>query len=157
MSIYGKLLQTANNGGYYKIDLRNKTLKIGGKTYVEKGNILVDESLIENCDFEKWEIIKGDVEHYSWKNMIAHLFEIYKFSVPSKKKDRSYFKALPVEELTDYDLAYGIDRHYAQACLEGYILLAGISNWIIWDEPSEHWFWQDKDDCTLIVLKEWIM
>ena len=84
------------------------------------------------------------------------LYNDYKHSVPGKNSNRkSYFKALPVEELTDAELACNGDRDFHQASLEGYILLASLAGWIEWF-IDDYWFWQDDNDKELVVLREWI-
>lgn len=157
MSIYATLLQKAKDGGYYKINLKTKTLQIGSKEYVKEGVVLIEDDLICNEDFEQFDIMIGDIKNMSWKNVVWHLYNIFKYSVPrTNYKDRSYFKALPCEELSLGDMACGVDRSLAQAMLEGYILLGSIAGWIVWNENESHWFWQNEDDMNLIVLKEWI-
>lgn len=148
MSIYKTLLESAERGGRFKIDLSKKDLWIGRKQYVKKGEVIDEDELINKDDLEidvsdSWEVIK-------------YLYQKYKHSIPNSRwKDKSYFKALTVEELTDAEMAFNDDRNYAQAMLEGYILLAGLSGWIKWPN-DEHWFWQSDEDEDLIVMKQWI-
>jgi hypothetical protein len=152
MSIYSDLLKTAQVGGGYKIDLTKKNLWIGRKQIIKEGVVLIDKDLICNEDFEEFDIFTGDVASHSWKNMMWHLYNIFKYSVPnSGYKDTSKFIAVPVEELQDGDLAYGMDRYVAQAMLEGYLLLGRLANWFQWQDDGR-WFWQHE---TLVVLKEW--
>lgn len=157
MSIYTELLDAVDNGKKFKVDLVNKSLWIDRKQIIEKGEIVHDEykskDLINECDlflhFAGSPLNEGT---WSW---IEFLYNEYKYSAPSKNSNKkSYFKALPVEELSDSDLAYGSDRDYSQAMLEGYILLGSIVGWIQWKNDN-YWFWQG-DDKELIVLKEWI-
>ena len=157
MSIYRTLLEKAKEGGYWNINLKTKTLKIGRKEYVKDGDVLVDEELICNEDFEQFNILVGDVQNMPWKDVVWHLYNIYYYSVPSKNhKDNSYFKAIDESELTDGERAFGTDRKMAQAMLEGYILLGSLADWIKWEEPDNHWFWQYDNGSELVVLKEWI-
>ena len=158
MSVYRTLLEKAKEGGYWNISLQTKTLKIGLKEYVKGGDVFVDDKLIENEDFEKFNILVGDVEHMSWKDVVWHLYNIYYYSVPSKNyKDNGYFKAIDESKLTDGERAFGTDRKLAQAMLEGYILLGGLADWIKWEEPDNHWFWQYENGSELVVLKNWIV
>ena len=88
-------------------------------------------------------------------NWIESLYYEYKHSVPSENGNKkSYFKALPVDELTDSELAYNKARDFTQAILEGYILLGSLVGWIEW-EYGDCWFYQgiDKD---LVILKSYI-
>ena len=158
MSIYAKLLQRAKDGGSYSINLKSKNLKIGRKDYVKEGVVLVEDDLICNSDFEEFDIMVGDIQNHSWKNMVWHLHGMFKYSVPNKNyKDNSYFKAVDSSELSLEEMAFGFDRHLAQAMLEGYVLLGSLAGWIVWNEQEGYWFWQDKEnDLSLIILKEWI-
>lgn len=157
MSIYAKLLQAAKEGKYYKINLKTKSLKIQRKQYIGGGDVLVDDDLICNEDFEKFDILVGDIQNMSWKNVVWHLYNIFKYSVPDKNyRDNSYFEALDESELTDGERAFGVPRHLAQAMLESYILLGSLAGWIKWDEPDDHWFYQCEDDKELIVMREWV-
>jgi hypothetical protein len=87
--------------------------------------------------------------------LIEILYKDFKHSVPRENSNKkSYFKALPVDELTDAELAYNYDRDFMQAVLEGYILLSSLQDWLKW-EHGNHWFWQAKDK-DLIILKNWV-
>lgn len=141
MSIYSDLLERVERGAKYKIDLVQKTLKIDGKEIMLEGN-LIDETDV-NLSFDPWEILEM-------------LYTQYKRSVPSERHNgnRSYFKALSVEELTDNEIAFNASRNYCQAQLEGYVLLGSLKGWLTW-QNEKHWFWQGNDK-QLVVLKEWI-
>jgi hypothetical protein len=77
--------------------------------------------------------------------------------VPSKTwRDSGYFKAINSEQLSLSQMAFGVDRHVAQAMLEGYILLGSLAGWIKWNESEDRWFWQYEDNKNLVVLREWI-
>lgn len=147
MSIYCELLKHAQEGGKYKIDLKNKSLKIGNRNYIKSGNVLTSDDLFDN-DFL--------MECESPWDKASELYQQYKHSIPtSHYKDNSYFKALKYEELTSDELAYGLYRNYARAALEGFILLASISELLKW-QNDKHWFWQDKNDKDFIILKEYV-
>ena len=141
MSIYSELLERVERGAKYKIDLVQKTLKIDGKDVVLEGN-LIDETDVY-CYLNPWEILEM-------------LYTQYKRSVPSEKHNgnRSYFKALSVEDLTDNEIAFNASRNFCQAQLEGYVLLGSLKGWLKFENES-HWFWQGNDK-QLVVLKEWI-
>ena len=103
--------------------------------------------MIDNND-----LIRIGITSDNQMEIIEQLYANFKRSVPSAKYNgKSYFKALDVEELTDSDIAFNWDRSYAQAALEGYILLGGLT----W-ENDNHWFWQSQYDKDLIILKEWV-
>lgn len=155
MSIYETLLRKADKGGRYKINLNKKDLWIGRKHYIKKGEVMHDEVLIDKDDLKNVLGIEVDLSKDTW-NVVKYLYQKYKHSVPNEKwKDRSYFKALSVEELKDDELAFNITRNFGQAMLEGYILLASMIGWIKWQD-EENWFWQDEEDENCIILRDWI-
>lgn len=158
MSIYAELLQKADKGKRFKVDLKNKNLWLGSKQVISEGTVLIDENeLINKDDLNGVLDLCMNINEDPW-GVIKKLYQLFKHSVPNSKwKDNSYFKALPVEELTDSELAFNIDRKFAAAMLEGYILLGSIIGWITWQE-EEHWFWQDNEfDKDLIILRQWII
>lgn len=155
MSIYETLLRKADKGGRYKIDLNKKDLWIGRKHYIKNGEVMYDEELINKDDLKNVLDIEIDISQDAW-NVIKYLYQEYKHSTLNEKwKDTSYFKALPLKELTDDELAYNVTRHFGQAMIEGYILLASMIGWIEWKDEG-HWFWQDVEDEDLIIMKQWI-
>lgn len=142
MSVYSELLDRVEKGAKFKIDLVAKTLKIDGQEIVLEGNLI--------------DIYKDSFVHENpWKTL-EMLYEQYKRSVPSAHHNgnKPYFKAVPVEELTDDEIAFNGTRNWCQAALEGYVLLAGLSGLLTW-QNYKHWFWQGTDK-DLVVLKEWI-
>lgn len=151
MSIYTDLLHEADKGKPFKIDLVEKSLRINGKQIIEEGVLLNEVELIESYDLEKAIGLTGSLEENPWQ-WINDLYHKYKESVPKQYDNKHhYFKGLPIEELTTEQLAWNIDRHFAQAMLEGYILLASLKGWLKW-EFGNNWFWRgDNED--LVVLK----
>ena len=147
MSVYSELLNHAQEGGKYKIDLKNKSLKIGNKNYIKNGEVLIEDELFDSDLLMKLQD--------PW-NKASELYNQYKHSIPtSQYKDNSYFKALKYEELSSEELAYGLYRNYAQAVLEGFILLASMKGLLKW-QNDKHWFWQDENDKDFIILKEYV-
>lgn len=154
MSIYRKLLEKANSGGKFKLDLNNKSLYLGRVQYIEKGSVLREGDLIDKDDLKDFNI-ELDLSSDCW-SVVSYLFDKFKHSVPNSHwKDKSYFKALDVDDLTDEELAFNCDRKLAQAMIEGYILCASLQGWLKWDNES-HWFWQDGNNPECIVLKQWV-
>lgn len=142
MTLYEKLIKAAEEGKYFNVDLKDKNLTIGRKHYIVGGEVRTEDQLIE-------------INENVW-NILDDLWINYKHSVPNSKRIKSYFYgALPIEELSTYELANNESRLVAQARLEGFILLANLSGDLIWQEPS-HWFWQSKLDKDFIILREWI-
>lgn len=158
MSIYKELLDAVDNGKKFKVDLVNKSLWINRKQIIKEGEIVHDEDKSKDL-INEWDLalhFAGSLLNENPWSWIEFLYKEYKHSAPSKNSNKkSYFKALPVEELTDANLAYGYDRDYVQCMLEGYILLGSIVGWISWNNDN-HWFYQSESDKELIILKEWI-
>lgn len=153
MSIYTDLLEAVSNGKKFKVDLINKSLWIDRKEIIREG-VRTDE----NKEFiEKWDLAldygNKPTDENPWE-MVEFLYKEYKYSVPGKSPVKSYFKANSVDELTDSDLAYNISRDYAQAQIEGYILLASLAGILTW-EFGDHWFWQGNDK-DLVILKNFV-
>lgn len=145
MSIYMDLLHAVECGSKFRINLKEKTLKIDGFEFI------LQDNLIENNDL----IYLGVYETEPWK-VIEELYLRYKRSTPSAhcNGNKPYFKADSAEDLTDDELAFNEPRNLMQCALEGYVLLAGLSGLIEWQNEN-HWFWQSTLDKELIVLKEW--
>lgn len=153
MSVYSILIEKVKEGKNYKIDLKNKSLKIGRKYYIKEGDVCVEDNLINEDDMQNLEI-DFSKEHV-W-DVLEWLYFQFKHSVPNENyHKKSYFKALKVTELDDGELAFNESRNIAQAMLEGFILLASLNQWLKW-EFDKKWFWQSSDDKNLIVMKEWI-
>lgn len=157
-SIYNELLDAVEKGRKFKVDLVNKSLWIDRKQIIEKGEIIHDEYKGKDL-IGIWDLAlnyaNSPLDEDPW-NWVEVLHCEYKHSAPSKHSNsKSYFKALPFDELTDADLAYGYDRDFAQAMLEGYILLSSLIGWLTWNNDN-HWFCQSNSDKELIVLKEWV-
>ena len=144
MSVFIDLIEAINCGKKVHINLVEKTVKINGNEI-----ILDEKELIELNDInmifatQPWDIVE-------------ELYSNFKRSVPSAttKTNKSYFHADSVEDLTDDEIAFNMSRDLAQILLEGYILLAGLSGWLQW-QNDKHWFYQGTDpEC--VVLREWI-
>lgn len=157
-SIYGELLDAVDKGKRFKVDLMEKSLWINKKQIIKKGEIVNEQD--QSKEFIKEYDLALEYGSFSLSNspweVIEVLYTEFKKSVPGEHSNRkSYFKALPVDELTDAELAYGTDRDYAQARIEGYVLLASLIGWLKW-EHGTHWFYQSPSDSELIVLRNWI-
>ena len=91
---------------------------------------------------------------------IEEFYKNYKYSLPSERSDnkrKKYFKALPVNELSDKQLMTADRREVTQAELEGYILCMILEGKFVWDESTMgKWFWQSNSDPDLVILRSWI-
>ena len=118
-----------------KINLEQRT--VNGKPFIcEKQNVTLAECLEE----------------------IERLYRIYKYSTPGENDERrTYFYALPSEELSDEDIIFGANRYEAKIELEMYVLTMIVGGVLIWNNDVMHgnWFYKGKDP-DLIILRKWI-
>jgi hypothetical protein len=159
MSIYRDLINAVGDGKKFKVDLIHKSLWIDKKQIIREGEIVYEQDKSKDL-IKKWDLaldygntVPLDENHW---NAIEFLYKEFKHSAPSEHSNKkSYFKALSVDELTDEELAYNIDRDFGQCLIEGYILLASLQGWLKW-EHGDYWFWQSETDENLIVLRNWV-
>ena len=93
--------------------------------------------------------------------MILQRYRSYKISLPSERSDnkrRKYFKALPMEEITDEQLMVAERRECSRAALEGFVLCMIVSGQLVWDEEimNGKWFWQSDIEPDLVLLRSWV-
>lgn len=153
MSIYYEFIERVSNGESFCIDFENRNMKVGKDFLIKEG---VYDSSKELFD-DMWKMY--DVRVVIW--FIKELYAQYKYSLPSERSDnkrRKYFKALPMEEITDEQLMVAERREVAQAELEGYVLCMIVSGKLIWGDNvmQGKWFWQSKDDPDLVLLRSWV-
>ena len=150
MSIYLELLERVSNGESFHIDFEKRNMKVGS------------DYLIKNGEFDETkELVSGPYDIKTILYMIENLYKDYKYSLPSERSDnkrRKYFKALPMEEITDEQLMVAERREFSQAVLEGFVLCMIVSRQLVWDEDvmQGKWFWQSNNDPDLVVLRSWI-
>lgn len=149
MSIYHEMLERVDNGERFNINFEKRTMKVGGEVVVNNGEYDSSKSLFD-----------GAYNPKSLLDMIAELYRIYKYSLPSERSDgkrRKYFKALSVDELTDEELIVGMPREKAQYMLEAFVLCMIIKGDFVWDEDIlGKWFCQCPSDPDLIILRSWV-
>ena len=118
--------------------------------------------MIDNGEYDTTQVLYDEKFENSRTllDKVRELYIAYKFSLPSERSDkkrRKYFKALPIEELTDEQLIYGARREVAQYLLEAFILCAIINGDFVWnDETHGKWFYKDNLEQDLVILKNWI-
>lgn len=150
MSIYTEALERVENGETFHIDFEKRTMKIGRDKIIDNGEYDTSKVLhdYEICDPQ-------DVLY-----TIKELYRDYKYSLPSERNDnkrRKYFKALPVNELTDKQMMFGMAREVAQFMLEAFVLCAILNGDFVWDEELHgKWFYQCPTDSDLIILRSWV-
>jgi hypothetical protein len=150
MSIYLELLERVSDGESFHIDFEKRNMKVGRDYLIKEGEF--DESN---------ELITNTYEIRTILNMIEELYKAYKYSLPSERSDskrRKYFKALPMEEITDEQLMVAERRECAQAALEGFVLCMIVSEQLTWDENvmQGKWFYQSESDPDLVLLRTWV-
>lgn len=150
MSIFLKGLERVENGERFHIDFKKRTMKIGQAKVIDKGEYDTTQVLYD----EKFDDLRTLLDK------VRELYIAYRFSLPSERSDKKrkkYFKALPIEELTDEQLIYGTRREVAQYMLEAFILCAILNGDFVWDDEIHgKWFYQDKIEKDLVILKNWI-
>ena len=154
MSIYEELLKRVSEGESFNINFEKRNIKVGKDYLVKDGEIDEERELLG-----EW---FGDM-----RNLTDLLFElevlyrVYKYSLPSERSDnkrRKYFKALPIEEITDEQLMVAERREYSRAVLEGFVLCMIVSGQLVWDEEimNGKWFWQSDIEPDLVLLRSWV-
>ena len=150
MSIYLELLKRVSEGESFHIDFEKRNMKVGNDYLIKEGEF--DESK---------GLVSGSYDMQTILNTIEKLYKNYKYSLPSERSDnkrRKYFKALPIEEITDEQLMTAERREFSQAVLEGFVLCMIVSGQLVWDEEvmQGKWFYQSKSDPDLVLLRTWV-
>lgn len=149
MTIYEELVQRVSDGETFYINFEKRTLKIGKETIIRNGKYDEDRVLYDNEELNMVQIL----------SYIEGLYNNYKYSLPSERscnKRKHYFKALPIDELTDTQLMTADRREIAQAALEGFVLCMILTGKFIWTEDMGSWFWVSKKDSDLVILRSWV-
>lgn len=150
ITIYEELVKRVSDGEPFYINFKNQSLKIGKKFVIADGFYDDDRILYTTSELEMSDILA----------FIETLYENYKYSLPSERSDnkrRQYFKALPVDKLTDKQMATGERREVARARLEGFLLCMIVDGFFVWDEDElGKWFYQSTRDSDLVILRNWI-
>lgn len=149
MSIYYEVLERVVSGERFYINFEKQIMKVGGETIIDNGEYDSSKTLFD-----------GAYDSKSLLDMIAELYKIYKYSLPSERSDakrKKYFKALSIDELTDEELIVGMPREKAQYMLEAFILCMIVDGYFVWDEELHgKWFYQCPSDPDLIILRSWV-
>ena len=153
MSIYLELIERVSNGESFHIDLEKRNMKVGKDYLIKEGEFDETKKLLPNF-YQVYDLRLA-------LHMIGEFYKNYKYSLPSERSDnkrRHYFKALPMEEITDEQLIVAERREIACAALEGFVLCMIVSGQLVWDEEvmQGKWFWQSKNDPDLVLLRSWV-
>lgn len=154
MSIYEELIERVSNGETFHIDFEKRNMRVGGGYLIKNGEFDTTKELLPStyrdvCDLN--DILR----------IIRRLYIMYKYSLPSERSDgkrKKYFKALPMEEITDERLMVAEGREITCAVLEGFVLCMIVNGRLAWDKNvmNGEWFYQDQKEPDLIILKSWV-
>ena len=155
MSIYLELLERVSNGESFHVDFEKRNMKVGNGYLIKDGEFDETKTLLDDFGFHEFHTLNDILRN------IETLYEKYKYSLPSERSDnkrRKYFKALPMEEITDEQLMIAERREYSRAVLEGFVLCMIVSGQLVWDENvmQGKWFYQSKGDSDLVLLRSWV-
>lgn len=154
MSIYSEFIQRVSDGESFHVDFEKRNMKVGSDYLIKDGKFDESQELLG-----EW---FGNVHNLTdVLSELECLYKVYKYSLPSERSDnkrRKYFKALPMEEITDEQLMVAERREYSQAVLDGFVLCMIVSGQLVWDESvmQGKWFYQSKLDPDLVILKQWV-
>ena len=147
MSILLQGLERVENGERFHIDFEKRTMKVG------------QDKMIDGGEYDTSQVLY-DESPKALLDTVRDLYIAYKYSLPSERSDnkrRKYFKALPVDELTDAQLIRGVRREVAQYALEAFILCAILNGDFVWDVGIHgKWFYQHPSEPDLVILRSWI-
>lgn len=152
MTIYEELILRVSDGETFHIDFEKRNMKVGKDFLIKNGEYDTSRFLFNRPgDIATMELILRTIEV---------LYQRYKYSLPSERSDskrRTYFKALPIEEIPDEKLFLANRREITKAKLEGFILCIVLEGNFVWDECTMgKWFYQSKDDSDFVILRKWI-
>jgi hypothetical protein len=155
MSIYLELIERVSEGETFHIDFEKRNMKVGKEYLIKDGEFDESRKSLYCSDFHELQNLYGVLDN------IEQLYQRYKYSLPSERSDnkhKRYFKALPMEEITDEQLMVAERREVACAQLEGFVLCMIVSGQLVWDEEvmEGKWFYQSKIDSDLVLLRSWI-
>lgn len=153
--------------GLLSIDLNKKKIYCGKYLILDNGKLMVNKiitnknvynfnSFINKEDLkflgEDFKEIKSDPY-----TIIEKLFDKYYNSIPNYFSDQRKTNIIckPLKDISLKDMESEENRNRIQTILEGYILLAGLSGWIKWE--NEKYFYKTFGEKKLILLKDWVI
>lgn len=149
-TIYEELLEQVEAGHRFHVDFKEQLLRIGTKKLIEDG--------AWDADRELHPFARLDIPTILF--IAEEMYRSYKYSLPSERsesKRRTYFKALPTDELTDEQMVFGERRELARARLESFLLCMIVDGQLVWDEATMgKWFYQSKTEPDFVLMRDWI-
>lgn len=154
MSIYEELINRVSDGESFHIDFEKRNMKVGKDFLIKEGKYEETRELLGKSFGNVRDLMDLLFE-------LECLYKVYKYSLPSERSDnkrRHYFKALPMEKITDEQLMVAERREYSQAVLEGFVLCMIVRGQLVWDEKimNGKWFYQSELDPDLVLLRSWV-
>ena len=154
MSIYEEFINRVSDGESFHIDFEKRNIKVGKDFLIKEGKYEETRELLGKSFGNVRDLMDLLFE-------LECLYKVYKYSLPSERSDnkrRHYFKALPMEEITDEQLMVAERREYSQAVLEGFVLCMIVRGQLVWDEKimNGKWFYQSELDPDLVLLRSWV-
>ena len=150
MTIYEELIKRVSEGETFHIDFEKRTMKIGKQKIIDNGVYDEDRTLYTKALLEMSDVL----------SFLEDYYESYKHSLPSERSDskrKKYFKALPIEKISDEVLMMAERREVAQARLEGFVLCMVLEGQFVWDEEElGKWFYQSVRNPDLVILRSWV-
>lgn len=143
-----ELYNKVSEGSKFYVNFKERTIRVGKKLYRP-------EDIEGFTDFGAL----SDMSEKDALDTLTAMYETYKHSVPSERSDshkKSYFKALPYEELSDDHILYGARREFSRFMLEVSFLRAVLSGKLKWHDEWGSWFWQSPYDKDFVILREWV-
>lgn len=143
-----ELYDKVSHGATFYVNFKERTIRVNKKLYHP-------DDIEDFNDFGAF----SDMSEEDFMDVLTSAYLSYKFSVPSERSDshhKSYFKALPYEELTDDCILYHADREFARFILEVTFLRGVCSGKLKWHDEWGSWFYQSPKDKDFVILKEWI-
>lgn len=132
-----EIVSRVQGGARFRIDFKRRTVTLDGRKvkYEAELPVFTNHSAMELCEM---------------------YYRDYKHSRPTERsmqRRRPYFRALPLGELSDNDMNFGMSRDVAQCSLE-LVVLALILNGSFLNEAHMGWFWtgEDKD---FVMRRSW--
>lgn len=145
--IYSKTLSAVADGANVVVSLATHSLVVDGMRLIDHGQWQGELGLVA---------VGEDVA----LAMIEEAYAAYESSVPAHGGNEQirWFHARSIDQLTDHELATGMDRSEARCRLEVLVLLLILNGSLTTDGPKMKgkWFWQSKRHPQLVILTEWI-
>lgn len=132
-----EIVSRVQDGARFRVDFKRRTVTLDGRKV-------------------KCEACMSVTTNQNAMALCESFYYNYKHSRPTERsmqRRRPYFRALPLGELSDNDMNFGMSRDVAQCMLE-LVVLEFILNGSFLNDAPKGWFWtgEDKD---FIMRRSW--